>query len=201
MTPTADEAQAPVAEVNVEAAAAAGVPAAPAEDVIAAQPAATVEGKDWSKGALIIVGNHSIPSGEKRPVIIVEEWSDVKLDDDGEMLADGAPVLKVDKYPTKGDLYFRTDLAVVFPDGAEVLTLGDNVQQLALWGFSPDIRHVCVGPGCPAFAAANAAYSRGARDIEIVGLSADQQARAKLYFDDIPTNKVIPAPDVKITFS
>lgn len=202
MPDTADEAEAPGPVLgNVEAAAAAGVPAAPAEDIIASMPAATIEGKDWAKGALIIVGNHKIPANETRPVIIVEEWSDAKLDDVGGLLPNGAPVVKADGYPAKGDLYFRTDESVVFPADAEVLTLGDNVQQLLTWGFSPDIRHVCVGPGCPAFAAANAAYTRGAHDIEITGLSAAQLARAKPFFDDIPTNKVLPAPDVKITFS
>lgn len=188
------------AVVNPDAAAAAGVTSDVPADIVAAAPAAVVDGKDWSKGALIIVGNHSIPSGDKRPVIIVEESSDPKNGDDGYLAEGGAPVTKTDKYPTKGDLYVRISPEVNFPDGATVITVGEDVQQLSPWGFSPDIRHVCTGPH-PAFAAANIAYSRGARDIEIVGLSQFYKDRMQPFVDDLPTNKIIPAPDAKITLT
>lgn len=213
MTPAEDEndqapAPAPPAidppTAVTDGAAAAGV-GTPPDDVVAALPAAEIEGKDWSKGALIIVGKHPIAKDEKRPIIVVEEWSDPTIDESGHTPAGEEGRVKADDYPTRGDLYVRTTEDVTFPDKAPVVMIGgtgpNDVQQLAPWGFSPDPRWVCVGPGHPWFAAANIAWQRGARDIEIVGLTDLQKERLQPFIDDLPVNKIVPAADVKITVS
>lgn len=152
------------------------------------------ERKRWKK-ALIIVGNHRIPADNKRPVIIVESRT-FKIEDGNVTGTE----LKTSGYPAGGDLYFRTTEEVEFPKDAKVLTLGDNVQQGLLWGFSPDPRWVNVGPAYPAYAAANIAWQRGAEEIEIIGLSDHEKERLAPFIAALPAGGPAPvdgAPDVR----
>jgi hypothetical protein len=99
------------------------------------------------------------------------------------------------------DLYYRTDETVEFPAKATVVTLGVDVIQGLIWGFSPDPRWAHVGPGSPAYAAANIAYTRGARKIEISGLSDFYKGRLQPFIDEVTTHHQAPAPDVEIKVS
>lgn len=147
------------------------------------QPTIEVEGKKWSKGA-VIVANGAIPKDDKRPVIIVETRGD-----DGKLDAER-------KYPTKGDLYYRTDPAVDFGGHGPVITLGVDVRQGLLWGFSNDALFVNVGPASPVYAAANLAYLQGATDIEIVGLTDAQKEHLAPWFAALAKGGPAPvAPD------
>lgn len=148
MSEEAVEAQSAVAEETVEA---------PAAD-------------DWKR--VLIVAGGRIPSNvSKRKVIVVETRG--ALQRDGEGVITGPGDLKTTGYPRGGDLYFRIDSSVEFPADAEVLTLNENIRNKGASGFSA--RGVKVGPTSPAYAGANLAWQRGATDIEISGLSKDEQ--------------------------
>jgi hypothetical protein len=158
----------------------------------------------------VIVAGGTIPSGLSKSVavIVCEHWDDPVLAEKGEaLLADENvdSVLKVSGYPTKGDLYFRTDPSVEFNPAnpaAPILTLGDNVMQTGTWGFDKRTGGVHVGPAHPAFAAANIAVQRGATEIEIVGLTKRQASLLAPFFDKLPEHpRERYQSDVKITVS
>lgn len=136
--------------------------------------------------ALVVVGNHKIPKDGKTFVVVVEERKPA---------ADGEErVVKLDGYPSNADLYYRTDPAVTFPGNAkEVLTLGVDVFQGGLWGFSKRAPFVHVGPAHPAFAGANLAFQRGATEISIVGLTDSEKEHLKTFFDALPADTFAPA--------
>lgn len=167
--------------------------------------------KRWKK-TLIVVGNHRIPSGNKRPVIVVES-REFKLDDKGQVTG---TTLKTDGYPAGADLYYRTDPEVKFPADAEgkTITLGVDVEQGLIWGFSPHPHYVHTGPFYPSYSAANLAYLRGAEDIEIVGLSEHEKEKLKPFIEGLKDGGPQPRPlkegfgpdvrcpaDVKITLT
>jgi hypothetical protein len=175
----ATEPVAPVEATPVEAALAA--PRDEVADVVEA------ERKKWRK-TLVVCGGR-IPTDESRKVIVVESRTLPKTQIDGTLALDagGKPVepggYKKTGYPTKGDLYYRTEPDVEFPEGSQVLTLGVDVIQGTFWGFCPDMPVVNVGPCHPAYAAANLAFQRGAEEIEIIGLQADEKAKLLPYFN------------------
>lgn len=196
-----------------------------AADAVAAEPVIGAEldsGKKWDK-TLIIAGGGRLGANEKRAVIVTEARIYTLYDTldeaakDGIHATDGSTMavkkveLKLDGYATKADLYYRTDPDVQFGGDAPVLTLGVNVEQGLFWGFSPEPRWVHVGPAHPAYAAANLAWQRGAKEIEIVGLSDFEKSKLQPYFDALPEGGPrqpagfvdirCPAGDVKITLS
>lgn len=142
----------------------------PIEDAITADEAAADSKNPWTKGA-IVVANGPIPTGATVPVVVCETRGD-----DGVLDADR-------KYPAGADLYYRT------PDGAEfgklgpVVELAKDVEQGQTAGFSDHPAFVNVGPASPIYAAANLAYIRGARRIEITGLTPTQKTNLTPWFD------------------
>ena len=147
----------------------------------AAAPEAAVadEASNWNK--VIIVAGGSIPDklgGAK--VIVVEQRSAAKFDEKtGEKVSGGE--VRASGYPKGADLYYRTEDTASFPDDAEVITLGDNAVAKGVGGFAA--RGLRVGPGHPAYAAANLAHQRGAKEIQIVGLKAADQELLQPWFD------------------
>lgn len=142
--------------------------------------------KDWTS-ALVIVGPGQPAKTEKRPVVVCE-----LRDDDGLLVE---PTVYVDS----ADLYYRTHPEIDFGQvNGPVVTLGIDVLQLSLWGMTGDPRFACVGPAHPAYGAANCAYSRGAKAIEIRGLSDKQKAQLAPWFAKVKTDPRLPA-DVEIT--
>lgn len=154
-----------------------------------AAPASAIDGKDWTKGALIIVGAGIPKTTEKRPVIVCEA-----RDDDGQLIPST-------KYFDKADLYFRTGADIDMDGLTPVVTLGQDVEQLALWGMSPDVRFVCVGPAHPAYGAINLAYARGALDVEVVGLTDFWKQFLAPWLARVPTDSRLPAPELNIKIS
>lgn len=148
--------------------------------------------------AVVIVGNHRFPSDRSDTLVIVTEERKITMSDDGEAVKDVQ--LKTSGYPSGADLYYRTDAAVEFPHNAQVLTLGVDVQQGMLWGFSPDVAWVHVGPASPAYAAANLAWQRGATEIEIIGLDDREKAQLQAFIDRLPTDTVAPS-SAKVTLA
>lgn len=163
---------------------------APAADVVAVD-----SDKDWSS-VLIVVGNHRFPK-DGRPVIVCQ--SQVPQFDDNKILTGFET--KLDGYPAGADIYFRMDDIVDFPAG-EVVTLGGENQpgQGMFWGFSPVPQYLHTGPSYPSYAAANLAWLRGAKKIEIVGLSDLEKERLRPYLDLLASGGPSPvagAPDVR----
>lgn len=177
--------------------------------------------KDWSK--VLVLASGAIKAGEKRPVIVVE-----RRDPKGALMA-------VD-YPKGQDLYYRThggyDAGIVhekhkgeegaaFPEGADVLTLGENVEQGLTQGLSytPGIIH--VGPASPAYGAVNLAHLKfreqqtaadkpttDLQEIEIQGLAKAEQAALQPWFALLPTwrppgfpPEVWPPANIRVTFT
>lgn len=170
-----DEAEAPVVDMSVLA----------PDDMVAVDA-------DWSKGALVLAAG-TIPSGETRPVVVVETR------DDGGKLVER-------KYPTKGAIYFRYPAgapteAEPDPKRAEfnvdaakpLYTMGENVQQGGFHGLSPTRGLVSVGPASPAYAGMNLAALEGATDIEVKGLTDAQKAQLQPW--------VAALPDLTITLT
>lgn len=142
--------------------------------------------KDWSS-AIVIVGPGQVAQKEKRPVIVCE------LRDDAGKLVE--PTV----YIADADLYYRTDPAIDFGEvNGPIVTLGQDVLQLGMWGMTGDPRYVCVGPASPAYGAANLAYARGAKAVEIRGLTAAQKAQLEPWFAKVKTDPRVPA-DIEIT--
>lgn len=133
----------------------------------------------WNR--VVIVAGGSIPDkiGNAR-VIVVEQRSAAKFDEKtGEKLSGGE--VRASGYPKDADLYYRTDDTAQFPDGAEIVTLGDTVASKGVGGFST--RGLRVGPGHAAYAAANLAFQRGAKEIQISGLKSADQDLLQPWFD------------------
>ena len=147
------------------------------------QPGDEIEGKDWTKGAIIVAGGEMPARPAGKPVIIVEAWSDNVFDQSGAVKK--AAAVKTSGYPDKGDLYYRTDPAVDFGANGPVLTMGVDVMQAGFWGFSERPGFVNVGPASPVFAAMNIAWQHGARDIEVRGLTDDQKERLQPFINDL----------------
>lgn len=128
----------------------------------------------WAK-ALVVAGGGSIPTGEKRGVVVCEVRAD-----------DGSDAQGI-RYPQGGDLYLRITPSTDFgAKSAGALTLGDNLEQGFPQGFSTTAGVVHIGPAHPAYAAANLAALQGATEVEIQGLSAFWKARLQPWFDSLP---------------
>lgn len=173
----------------------------PVEPVPEAAPK-TEDGKKWDK--VLVVAGGSIPSGEKRPVIVCETRDDKGGHHDHEYPKGGDLYLKIHgpaATDSKGnEIEGKFDEPDFGPNEAAALVVGRNIEQGLLWGFSGIQGVVHVGPGHPAYAAANLAYLQGAKEIEIVGLSPYWKAKLQPWFNALPTDKRAPA-DVKITLS
>lgn len=164
------------------AAAAAPVPVETTDDDVDAK---------WK--SVLIVAAGSIPSGEKRAVIVCEVRGD-----------DGA--LKDVSYPKGADLYYgyvgdeEAGDHADFADNSPVIRVGAEVQQGHFWGLSKTKGVVHVGPGSPAYGALNVATLRGATDVEIRGLTKAQKDQLAPWIARIPTDPLMPS-DVKVTLS
>ena len=133
---------------------------------------------------LINAGAKTIPAPGRR-IIVAEAMSEADKD--------GVRASKTTGYPKDADLYLRANPALDFNTDAPVLTLGEDVRVSGSGGFS--LRGLRIGPGLPAYAAANLAWQRGAKDIAIAGLSkADQDVLAPWFASKMPDG-------VKITFA
>lgn len=197
---TAAAPAAPAADSAPAATPAAAAADAPAEDpqpeyidaleaARRAAPASEIEKKDWADGALVIVGAGQPTKSEKRPVIVVEARAD-----------DGS-LVDPTEYATGADLYLRMSDDVEMPGCVPLVTLGLDVEQLSNWGISPDIRFVCVGPSHPAYVGINLAYSRGARAVEVRGLTDFWKERLAPWIARIKTDGRLPAADLDVTLT
>lgn len=169
---------------------------APAADLVPglAVIGAVIDDKDWKK--VLIVAGGNIPSGEKRVVIVVEHASEPTFHEDGSL--DKGRETKLQGYPTKADLYVRITPEVEFSGDAPVVTVGVDVDQVGVWGLTPDPRHIHVGPGSPTYVAINLAFQRGAQEVEVIGLSKRDTERLKPFVDRIPTYEPWSAPDLVV---
>lgn len=141
---------------------------------------------DARKTAVIVAGGSTIP---KAAISIVVQSQRYSTDEEGNTSVE----VKKSHYPAGADVYLRYDPEVQFPKDAEVLTIGDNVQQGNFWGFTRQRGALNVGPAHPAYAGANLAYQMGATHIEIVGLTEAEKERLQVYFDRLPQDPVEPA--------
>lgn len=147
--------------------------------------------------AAIIAGGTAVP---KADIIIVVERATFKRPEGSEPDAVAKRVATKQGYPAGAQTYLRYDPEVNFPADAEVLTMGVDVQQGSLYGFTRRIGELNVGPASPVYAAANLAYQRGATHIEIVGASDAEKERLQHYFDRLSDYPVDPA-QVTVSFS
>lgn len=151
---------------------------APASAVLAENPAPEVKAGDWSNTVIIANGRGPADTGRRR-VIVTEHRGAPKFNAKGDVTAPGE--LKITGYPKDADIFYRTDASVQFPEDGAVFTLGDNLVNKGVGGFSA--RGVRVGPGDPAYAGVNLAIQRGAKKIEVFGLTKEEQARLQPWFD------------------
>lgn len=154
------------------------------EDKLALPP---VEEPTEQKKAVIVMAGTDVPGADIKIVVEARRYSG-----GGE-----EPItveVKKSHYPKGADIYFRYDPEVSFPaDAPEVLTMGVDVRQGGLTGFTRQPGHLNVGPAHPAFAAANLAYQRGATSIEIIGLTDAEKEKLQPYFDGLASHPAEPA--------
>ena len=84
------------------------------------------------------------------------------------------PALKPTTYAEGADVYFQVDSVVDFGKGRGPVIatgIGKDVVQAGFEGFSEKHGYVNVGPNSAIHAAANYAFTRGAKKIEIIGAS------------------------------
>lgn len=157
--------------------------------------------KNWDK--VLVIANGSIPTGEKRPVIVAEHQTQPVIATDGTIASEGK--IKSGGYPTKGDIYVRSSLDTEMPDGPEVLTFGVNLGIGGNGRFNGSPGLVNYGPVSPVYAAVNLAIQRGAKEVEVAGLTQAEKARLEPWFKQAqtPPKKEIQlyGQDVKITLS
>lgn len=159
-----------MADENIEPAAAA---------VLAENPEPEVEGGKWNK--VVVVAGGRIPANVgRRRVIVAESRGSATTDEKTGVVTAGE--LKTSGYPKDADLYYRSDSSVEFPEGASIYTLSDNVRASGFGGFSSR-GSVRLGNTHPAYAAANLAYHRGAKEIEIVGLKEDEKEAMRPWIE------------------
>lgn len=140
------------------------------------------------KTAVVVMAGASIPAADIKIVVESRKYSGGS--DDQPLSVE----VKKTHYPAGADFYLRYDPEVQFPkDAPEVLTMGDNVQQMNFRGFTRQVGMLNVGPAHPAFAAANLAYQHGATDITIVGLTDAEKELLRPYLDGLPNEPVDPA--------
>lgn len=174
------------------------VAVAPAPEVIAADLQTAEPAKKMK--AVVIAGGSTIPKADLVVVVQTQTFKpgkDAKPATETEAAEPGEPAvvtIKKSHYPSGGHVYLRFEDDVQFPaDAPEVLTLGKNVEQLYMRGFTRAIGYLNVGPAHPAFAAANLAYQRGATEIEIVGLGDAEKEKLQPWFDELPKTPAEPA--------
>lgn len=154
-----------------------------AEGGAAVETTTETKAKSWA-AVLVNAGAKAIPAAG-RPVIVVETLHEADKA--------GVRASKTTGYPKDGDVYLRANPDLDFGVAAETLTLGVDVRTKGAGGFA--VRGLSNGPGIPAYAAANLAWQRGAKDITIAGLSkADQDALAPWFTIKMPAG-------VKISFA
>lgn len=150
---------------------------------------------DSAVRAVVVVGTGEIPRGYDFAVVTERRIFERQ---------NGKPTkvfLETKDYAPGADLYYRTDNLVHFPKESRVLTLGEDLVQHRTAGFSRGEGEVNVGPAHPAFSAANLAWRFSkATVIDIVGLSVEEQAALKPWFDELPNHPVDPA-SVVVSFS
>lgn len=148
--------------------------------------------------AVVVAGPGDVPKADI--VVVVETGKFQREPDAGE----DAPLVRVAKksnYHAGADVYLRYDPEVKFPaDAAEVLTMGQTVQQAGFAHFNRTIGFLNVGPAHPAFAGANLAWQRGATDIVIVGLSDAEKEQLRPYFDALSNHAAEPI-QVAVSFA
>lgn len=153
--------------------------------------------------AVVVAGGNQVP---KADIVIVVEAATLKkefAEGDEEKVTPIACERHVKRqgYPTGADVYLRYDPEVKFPaDAAEVLTMGENVEQLYMSGFTRVPGHINVGPAHPAYAGANLAFQRGANHIQIVGLTDAEKEQLQPFFDDLSSHPAEPA-QVTVSFA
>lgn len=166
--------------------------------VVEPTPPALATDADDKKKWLIVCGKTPITGDRGAGVIVVESHEYPEVDDDGNHVKDAPRTLT--GYAKGADLYVRQSDDVEFPADAQVVTIGETVQQGGFGGFAKKVGEVHVGPASAAFAAANLAWQRGATDIKIIGLDDRQKAHLQPFIDDLPTHPH-GAADVSITLA
>lgn len=161
-------------------------PEAVEEEILPPAPAPDPDAeKNWKK--VLIVASGSVPSNEKRPVIIAEERTD-----EGE---------HADRTYQKGaDLYVGIEDSATFPEGVKMERVGREVAQGGFGGLSRIASELHVGPCHPVYAAINSAYLRGAEEVEVKGLSSHWKERLQPWIDGILEDSFAPA-EIKVTLT
>ncbi|MBU0801401.1 MAG: hypothetical protein KKA05_10440 [Alphaproteobacteria bacterium] len=160
-----------------------------------ADPAEELSGdKDWSKGAIVVSGDGEFPAKGKRPVIVAQTSEREPRQPEGTRFRDlTTPALKQKSYKDGADVYLRIGTEADMGKGRNLITVGGNIQQAGTKGLSDRVGDVHVGPASPVYAAINLAYNYGAREVEVLNASQDQQDQLAPWLAQI-------ADKVKVTF-
>lgn len=174
-----------------------GEPTPPVEQPAPPEPTAedalqAADQKDWTS-AIIVAAGSPVPENVRRPVIVVQGSERVPTSSDdknapGTHRNGSPPPLKEISYPDGADAYFKMDDEVDFGTGrTPVIRVGisKEVEQAGFPGFSDKPGYVHVGPNSAIFAAANYAYTLGAKRIEIIGLSPEEIENLRPWFAEV----------------
>lgn len=164
--------------------------------VEAEQAEAASPDEGWEKA--VIVARGRIPADASGPVIVVQtsERQEVKASH----RHTGLGAIKDSTYPKSAALYFAIGDEAQFGDRSPVARAGvrgrGNVAVFGYNKFSLRPGTVNVGPASPVYAAANYAYNKGARSIEIVGLKPDEITALRPWFDEVSAQ----LPDLNLNY-
>lgn len=145
------------------------------------------EAADWEKVVVVAGAPERLPAHKDAKVIIAEHRT--QPDDKGV----GAGQFAEASYSPNADAYvghYQTDDKGVRREifaGAKgpVFLIGENVKQFGLGGVSRQPGYLSVGPGHSVYAAVNLALQKGAKEVQVTGLSDHDKAIVGPWLDRI----------------
>lgn len=142
-------------------------------------PALEGDDKEWAKVVIVADAPERLPAHKDAKVIIAERRT--QPDDKG---FGAGNFDETADYSGNGDAYVGYarvnepgEAEAIFPKAkAPVFLMGQNVKQFGLGGLSRQAGYLSVGPAHPVYIAVNLAHQKGAKEVEISGLTDHDKA-------------------------
>lgn len=146
------------------------------------------EEADWAKVVIVSDAPERLPAHKDAKVIIAER----RTQPDEQGLGAGG-FDETAEYSGNGDAYVGYarvnepgEAEAIFPKAkAPVFLMGQNVKQFGLGGLSRQAGYLSVGPAHPVYVAVNLAHQKGAKEVEITGLTDHDKAVLSPWLEKI----------------